>query len=319
MAAKAITTVLGPRPQEDWGITDAHNHLWIDPVPGGAEDAPVLNEMDPIVAELVAFRDSGGYGVLDCQPGGCGRNGKRLVQLASTSGVAIVAATGFHRRRYYPPDHWLWSVSAGKAADHFTEELENGLTECQPEEQPARAGFIKIACEAYFPQTPQAALLGAVHAAVQTGAMLAIHTEKGLAAEMILPFVLENGVKPHQIVLCHMDKRPDRELHLELAQAGVLLEYDTFYRPYYQPEKNLWPLLDFMMAAGYSQSIALATDMADRNLWRSFTNGPGLVGFTTTIRSRLEQLGASPEIVRRLLGQNITQRLANTTLIEETL
>jgi 5-phospho-D-xylono-1,4-lactonase len=307
---ETITTVLGPIAFDACGITDAHTHLWIDPVTGADPDAPVLVGAEQIVAELVEYRQAGGFGVVDCQPGGCGRNGNRLVELSQRSGVTVVAATGFHRQRYYPSDYWLWSAAAGAAADHFLGELETGLLECRAFSHPARAGFIKVACEATLDKTPQAALEGAAISAAQSGALLQIHTEKGSAAIEIISYFLDQGVNPRQIVLCHMDKRPDRELHRDLIQASVMLEYDTFYRLRYDPEKHLWPLLEWVISAGFSSSIALATDMAEKNLWRHFANGPGLPGFATFIRSRLESIGAGPDTVAQLLGGNITRRLA---------
>jgi 5-phospho-D-xylono-1,4-lactonase len=310
MAAPVITTVLGPLALEQCGVIDAHNHLWIDPVEGAGPNAPVLTGQDQILAELVEYRQAGGFGVVDCQPVGCGRNGNRLVELSQSSGIAVIAATGFHRRRYYPPDFWLWSASAGAAAQYFINELEQGLVESRSNPPAAMAGFIKVACEAFLPQTPQAPLEGAAIAALHTGALLQIHTEKGRSAEDILAYFLGRGVKPHQLVLCHMDKRPDRELHREIAQTGALLEYDTFYRPYYDPENNLWPLLEWMISAGHGKSIALATDMAESNHWRSFANGPGLPGFITIIRSRLEKMQVPPNCIVHLLGMNIARRLA---------
>jgi 5-phospho-D-xylono-1,4-lactonase len=310
MSESTIITVLGPITHDQCGITDAHNHLWIDSVPGGDPNAPVLVGNEKILKELIQYRQAGGFGVVDCQPGGCGRNGNRLFELSRGSGVAVVAATGFHRRRYYPPDFWLWSASASEAADTFIEELETTLHECRLSSHAVRAGFIKIACEASLEDTPRAALEGAAIAAVKTGVLLQIHTEKGSSAEEIIPYFLDLGVKPHQIVLCHMDKRPDHELHRELARTGVLLEYDTFYRPRYDPEKNVWPLLEWMVSAGFDRSVALATDMAETSLWRNFSNAPGLPGFITTIGTRLQNIGIQAGTISQLLGENITRRLA---------
>jgi 5-phospho-D-xylono-1,4-lactonase len=310
-SAETLTTVLGPVSLDECGIIDAHNHMWIDPVEGADPDAPVLVGKEQILAELIEYRRMGGFGVVDCQPGGCGRNGNKLVELSLASGVAVIAATGFHRRRYYPSDYWMWSASAGKAAGYFIEELQTGLRECLPKAQPPHAGFIKVACEAFMAQTPQAALRGAAMAAAETGAALQIHTEKGASAEIILSFFLENDVKPHQIVLCHMDKRPDRGLHQEIAQSGALLEYDTFYRPYYQPDKYLWPLLEWMISAGHYRSITLATDMAQSSLWHSFSKAPGLPGLITNILARLEKMQAPSEIIAHLLGKNIARCLAS--------
>jgi phosphotriesterase-related protein len=63
--------------------------------------------------------------------------------------------------------------------------------------------------------------------------------------------------------LRHIDKRPDHGLHAELTQAGVMLAYDTFFRPKYDPERNLWPQISAMVAAGLNHVVALATDVAE--------------------------------------------------------
>ncbi len=144
----AVQTVRGPVAPEQLGITDAHNHLWIDPVPGAAPDSPVLNNREPILAELEDYRQAGGGAILDCQPGGCGRNGQKLLELSLASRVNVVACTGFHRQRYYPAGFWLWQASVEKAAGYFTQELTHGLQESMAAGRPVRAGFIKIACEA---------------------------------------------------------------------------------------------------------------------------------------------------------------------------
>jgi 5-phospho-D-xylono-1,4-lactonase len=312
-ARASITTVLGPARPEVLGVVDAHNHVWIEPVPGAIASGPTLTERGAILAELKEYRRAGGGTILDCQPGGCGRNGTVLAELSEASGVALVACTGFHRRRYYPPDFWLWDATAGQAGEHFIAELRSGLTESQGAQRPVRAGFVKVACEAALADTPRAPLEGAARAAGQTGCALAVHTEQGAAAEEILRYLMSCGVGARQVILCHVDKRPDFGLHRELAQAGALLEYDTFYRPKYDPEANLWPLIERMVAAGLESCVALATDMADPGLW-AFGGGPGLAGLPTHIRGRLEALGLPQPAIRKLLGRNVAGRLAGNAV-----
>ena len=38
-----VMTVLGERLPEELGITDAHNHVWIERVPGTPDDLPRLD------------------------------------------------------------------------------------------------------------------------------------------------------------------------------------------------------------------------------------------------------------------------------------
>ncbi len=115
---------------------------------------------------------------------------------------------------------------------------------------------------------------------------------------------------PNRLVFCHVDKRADFGLHLSMAQAGVVLEYDTFYRPKYDPEANVWALLPQMIDAGLASNVALATDMAGGELWSRLGVGPGLTAFFTQIRARLETLGVAPAAIRDLMGGNIAARLA---------
>lgn len=307
---RPVNTVQGQISYEDLGITDCHNHIWIDPVPGLDPNNPVLNKFHEIELELVEFKKAGGQSLLDCQPDGCGRNSIKLLELSQKSGINVIACTGFHRLKYYPPQHWLFSKRAQKVSDFLCTELETGMFETLEMEQPIKAGFIKIALEAAWGDCPQAALEGAALAAQKTGCLLEIHTEKGALAEKACLYFTDFGVSPNQIVFCHIDKRPDYGLHKELARLGVLLEYDTFYRPKYEPEKYLWPLIDHMVQNDLSGSIALATDMAEPELYHHIGGGPGIASLPIEIKNTLHTRGISDSDITKLIGGNIARRLA---------
>ncbi len=307
---RPVMTVLGPVPFEQLSITDAHNHVWIEPVDGAAQNAPILNDYDAIVKELVEYRNNGGTSLLDCQPTGCGRNGNKLFSLSKDSGVNIIASTGFHRKKYYSQHHWLFNNNSQQCFDLFFHEISKGLIETEETSNPVRAGFIKVAVEQYWVDCPRDALDGAAEAVIRSGVIMEIHTEKGALAEKVCLYLVDKGVSPEQLVLCHMDKRPDLGLHKELARLGVLLEYDTFFRPKYNPEEALWPLITQMVVAGFSENIALATDMAESESYHFIGGGPGLASFPSTIQKRLIE-NEIPEKARTLLlGGNIARRLS---------
>jgi predicted metal-dependent phosphotriesterase family hydrolase len=307
---RPVMTVKGPVSYEQLGITDAHNHVWIAPLPGVSEAGPVLNQYDLILKELVEYRSRGGESLLDCQPGGCGRDGNKLLELSKAARVNIIACTGFHKKKYYPVEHWLWSASAQQVCESLCSDLELGLAETLDSPSPVKAGFIKIALEVSWSDCPQAAMEGAVSAAARTGALVEIHTEKGALAEKACIYFADHAVPPSQLVLCHMDKRPNLSLHRALAGMGVLLEYDTFFRPKYNPELRLWPLIEQMVNAGLSNRIALATDMAEAALYHHIGGGPGLASLPGEIQDKLTAKGI-PEIARKqMLGGNIARRFA---------
>lgn len=303
-----VMTVNGPLASSALGVTDAHQHVWIAAVAGGPADAPLLCGRDVITAGLTSYRNAGGGSLLDCQPGGCGRDGRMLAELSRLTGVPIVACTGFHLARYYPPDFWLWEATAEAARDHFVAEILTGLAETLDTDHPARAGFIKIAIPADPAALPAALWEAAAAASSATGVALLVHTEAGAAAVEIVARLEQCGASIKRLVLCHMDKRPDFGLHRELAQEGVLLEYDTFYRPKYQPERNVWPLLTRMVGEGLGGQIALGTDLAGEAFWREVGPDrlPGELG------PRLQSSGFAAPTVRGLIGDTIAGRLAGS-------
>ena len=305
-----IQTVTGAISPEGLSVVDAHNHVWIAPDDRLPPDMPRLCDQAAIQAELSDYRQAGGTAIVDCQPGGCGRDGRVLARLAHASGVYLVACTGFHLRKYYPPHYWLWQASAEQTARLFVNEISCGLAETLDSQQPVRAGFIKIACQARLEDTSPGLLEAATVASLQTGSPLMAHTERGLDAERLLARLVGWGLPAGRLALAHMDKRPDPGLHRALADAGVLLIYDTFYRPKYDPEHNVWPLLEHMLSAGYERRIAIGTDMADGSFWRRLGGSPGLIGLFSSIRPRLQRIGLSPEVVSRLLGGNVAHWLA---------
>lgn len=308
-AQNQIVTVCSVIPVPTSGVIDAHNHTWIEPV-SGAAPGPLLDEYELIAADLKDYARAGGVGIIDCQPGGCGRNSLVERRLSEASGVFIVAATGYHLPKYYPPWAALWKMNADQACRYFVDELQLGTEESRSLEQPVRAGFIKIACQEHLEDSPAALLEGAAAAAYETNCAIEVHTEKGAAMEQIAAYFDKKGVALQRLILCHVDKRADYGLHRDLAQAGVLLEYDTFYRPKYHPDEALWPLLKKMLSTGYGQGVALATDMAEAESWKSLGGGPGLAALAEDIRPRLAAMGVTPEVIADVTGLNIAHRIA---------
>ncbi|MGI8825858.1 MAG: hypothetical protein ACR2JC_09460 [Chloroflexota bacterium] len=71
-----IQTVCGAFATSRVTTADSHEHLYILP---GVPRAPVLVDDEAACAELRDFAGAGGNLVVDCQPGGIGRNVARLL------------------------------------------------------------------------------------------------------------------------------------------------------------------------------------------------------------------------------------------------
>ncbi len=300
-------TVTGLVPTASVKRADAHAHVWIAP-PDGVSPASrlELNNLAAIKAELQDFKAAGGTTLIDCQPGGCGRDARRLFELAQITGLHITAVTGFHRQTYYAPDYWLWSASMEEAAQHFIHELTVGMVETG---STLPASVLKVGYEGVIAGQTRVLMEAVAAAAQQTGALILFHTEAGQNVEALLPFFGNRGLAPHRLYFCHVDKRPDAGLHRELAQSGVLLGYDTFARPQYDPEHGVWPLLKTMVASGLDAHIALGLDLARASLWQCYGGKPGLCFLPHQVLSRLRQEGFSEQSIDRLTAANIASYL----------
>jgi predicted metal-dependent phosphotriesterase family hydrolase len=296
----AVETVLGERELGDAGTVDAHDHLFIAP---GPEGAPELADERLALEELHDLRAAGGAAVVDCQPGGCGRDARVLRRLMERSDVAIVASTGFHLRRYYRPGEGPWASPAG-ALDLFLGELLDGLRE----EPGSRAGVVKCAWTGE-PGAERELLAAAAEAARRAGAAMVVHTEPGGDVGGLCELVLDAGVAARRVQLSHLDKQPDPALHLDLARAGFVLGYDTFLRPKYRPDEHVWPLLRTMVAEGHAGQVTLGLDLVDAARWR-VCGGPGLRALPAEVVPRLSAEGTSAEDVNALAGGNARRLLA---------
>ncbi len=309
---RQIQTVTGAFPVDSVRLADAHAHVWIQAPGGVAPEARIdLNDFGRIRQEVAQFADAGGTLLVDCQPGGAGRDTRMLRRLSEDTGVRITAVTGVHVRKYYPAASWQWRASGDEAAQYFIDELTHGTRESlDGHANPIHAAVIKIGYEGIIEGQTQTLMEAAAVAARQTGAAILFHTEQGRNAEALIPFFERHSIAPNRLYMCHVDKRPDIGLHRELAQAGVLLGYDTFGRPKYDPENGVWKLIPAMAEAGLTHAIAVGQDFAFPSMWRSYDGAPGLTFLQTGIMPRLRAVGLDDDAIQRMTARNIAERLA---------
>jgi phosphotriesterase-related protein len=97
------------------------------------------------------------------------------------------------------------------------------------------------------------------------------------------------GVPPTSIVLAHLDRNPDVDLHVELAAAGVFLEYDGPGRTKYHPDSTILALIAAMAERGHADRLLVGTDTARRSALRVAGGGPGLDYAVGRFRGRLSR------------------------------
>jgi phosphotriesterase-related protein len=306
-----VITVLGPIPPTQLGVTDAHDHLFLR---SHALAGQEFDDVDRATEEVASGKGSGLQAIVEVTPIGLGRHPAGLRSVAEATGIHVVAATGYHRDAHYPEDHWVREAPVELLGERIITDLQQGM---HPEDwltdaplDPARAGVIKAgASYQRISRLEERRLAAAAMGSRETGAPILVHTEIGTSAHDIVDLLTREGVRSNRIILAHLDRNPDLELHASIAERGVYLEYDTPGRIKYRPDSQLLDLIDGMVEAGHSGSLMLGLDLGQRDYFRAYGGGPGLTYLMETFVPRLrKRVGAT--VVQSILVANPAEAFA---------
>jgi phosphotriesterase-related protein len=245
-----IHTVLGPITPDQLGLTSMHEHLYLDarclytppaePPPDGdrvsmrnlgylrwnsqgVSDNLIVDDTDVIEAGLTEFYAAGGRGLVDMTNIGLGRQVSRLPALAKATGVHVMVGCGWYRDPSHPPT--IATATADELAESICAELTSGVADTGI--LPALIG--EVGTSAPVTAAEKKVLAAAAIASCAMGAAINIHVEpNGRHGVEIVEILLAEGAEADRIILSHLDERMDLGYHLELADMGVVLEYDTF-------------------------------------------------------------------------------------------
>lgn len=300
-----VMTVAGPIPASELGVVDAHDHLFLaTPALPGDE----FTDLDRSTAEAIEGRESGLRTIVDMTPIGLGRRPELLRAVSEAAGIGVVAATGYHRDAHYPDGHWVYSASVDELADRIVRDLEVGMhprdwDDATADPDPARAGAIKAGCSYHHATVAERRRLeAAAIGSRRTGVPVLVHAEIGTFGHEIVSILTGHGVAPDRIILAHLDRNPDPELHAEIASRGVYLEYDTMGRTKYHPDSVVLDLVERLVSAGHGERLLLGQDMGRRSMLRAYGGGPGLRYLMETFVPRL----------RRRIGDEATDAILVT-------
>ena len=312
-----IRTVLGDIDSALLGRTNAHEHLFIrDGLIVLLEPEFRLDSEPDAISEVTDFRSHGGQAIIDTSPLSIGRDPEALVKVSRATGVHVVAATGFHKPRYYLDSHWRNRLSAAEIGQLFIEEINNGM-DAYSFEGPfrkatsARAGIIKVASDYQrFSASTCTAFEAAALAHLQTGAPILTHTEMGTMGQQQLDLLAKHGVAPAHIVLSHMDRNPDWRLHRDVAQRGAFLEYDGPGRVKYFPETVIIDLISKIFELGLGSQIVLGGDTAQRSYWKANGGATGIAYILEQFIPRLRKEGFQAQHIDAMLIANPARAFA---------
>ena len=239
-------------------------------------------------------------------PTGSGRNPQKLRKISELTGINIIATTGLHHDRYYKSDDEIENLSSTQLAQLFINEIENGMDDTE-----IKAGIIKVVTSGSEIKDREIKLFEAAAIAHdKTGMPMISHCEHGKGALEQIKLFTKLGINLKRVTLSHTDKENDHGYHRELLSSGINVEYDQSLRQFNEEQPESALLTIAMIESGYQNQIMLGTDGARRSLWNSFGGAPGLNWLYTGWGKKLQELGASKEIVDRLFVKNPADFLA---------
>jgi phosphotriesterase-related protein len=288
-----VVTVTGMLPAAALGVVDAHDHLFVSsPALAGGE----ISDPERVAAEMREAKASGVGAIVEMTPIGLGRRPDLMRRVSEETGVPVIAATGYHRDAHYPAGHWVHSAPTELLADRVIADLTRGMhpadwsSEVELPPDPARAGAIKAgASYQRISRGEHRRLEAAAAGSRAAGVAILVHAEIGTCGHEIVDVLEAAGASADRIVLAHLDRNPDPELHAEIAARGVTLEYDTLGRIKYRPDSQLLDLIEALVAAGHGERIMLGLDLGTRDYYRAYEGGPGMRYLMATFVPRLRR------------------------------
>jgi phosphotriesterase-related protein len=258
-----------------------------------------LDDADAAFTEIAAFAALGGQAVVHWTPWGMGRRADALADLSRRSGVHVVSATGLHQTRHYEPA--VLKAVLGRLAELFVRELTEGAP---------RAGLIKVAgAFHHLDEHARHVIAAAAQAHHATDAPIGVHLEGGTSALDALHLLCDvHGVPPDRVLLGHMHRFPDPEIHRQVAAAGAVVVLDGPSRAHHATDWRLLGAIAALVEAGYAEQVLLGGDTVTAAA-RSTADGPGMPFLLSGLRPRIErELG--PEAADAIFVRNPARAFA---------
>ena len=180
--------------------------------------------------------------------------------------------------------------------------MSNHCDRTPPEDVGAqRAGIIKCALDKEN-LTPQYKKLfqAAVRAAVTCERTMMVHIEQESDPVRLLDFLLREGMDPSHLVFCHMDRAvSDLDIHKQILEQGVFLEFDTIGRFKYHSDEREIEIMQELMGAGFEDQLLFSLDTTRARL-RSYE--ADAVGLDYILRVFIDKM-LSAGITRKQIGK----------------
>lgn len=301
-----IMTVTGPLEAAALGVTLMHEHVILDhekSYRGGF--VARLEDPDVAVEELGRFRDAGGSALVELTTGDIGRDPALLRRIAESSGVHIVASTGYYTEQVYRPE--VYELTVDRLAQRMIDEITVGIADTG-----VRAGIIGElgTFRRHITPAEERVFRAAARAQQETGVAISTHTywggELGIEQARVL---VDEGVAPDRIVIGHLGDRRDNDHYARIGDEGVWLQFDHIGKSEYLADRQRARMIADMVRRGFTDRLLLSCDVSYRSELATF-GGIGYAHLPSVFVPLLREEGLDEATIATILVDNPRRVLA---------
>jgi predicted metal-dependent phosphotriesterase family hydrolase len=227
-----LMTVKSLISQKQMGVTLPHEHILVDFI--GADQIDTSQyDYEKIYEVALPFlqklKAAGCQTLIECTPNFLGRSPLLFKRLADATGLHIITNTGL----YGAVDHkflpeYAKTETAQQLSERWLKEWTDGIDNTN-----IRPGFMKISVgDGPISDLQKKLVEAAALTHLKSGLTIASHTGgKGAILEQ-LEIIKSLGVHPSAFVWVHAQNEENLNIHLQMARAGVWVEFDGLYPAY---------------------------------------------------------------------------------------
>jgi phosphotriesterase-related protein len=300
-----VNTVLGPVDSSALGYTRIHEHLlWLWP---GIESDPLVEFDEESAAKavteiLLAMKKRGVATVVDATPINLSRRADFLVRMAESSGMNIIAATGFSDIPFLP--FYYAQMDVDHLAAIMDDEVTRGIRGTS-----AKAGVIKVGTSRGAVVDPEEKILRAA-ARVSRSANVPIitHTVDGTLGIEQIDILESEGTDLSRVVIGHTCSSSDLAYYLNIIERGANAGFDRIGWTEFQSDEVRLVAIAGLIGAGHAERIVLSQDIL-----AFLVSVPGLpmpqeecppTYLEDEFIPRLQRGGIAPEIIEQVMVDN---------------
>ena len=309
---KQVNSVTGTIAPEKLGTTLMHEHLLIGwagwELDGTVPKFDRKTALKNCIETLKPLKDLGLESIVDPCPMDIGRDINFMAEVASASGVNVIASTGLYKEDLGNTPYFR-QRSVEEITEVYIHELTKGVGETG-----IKCGIIKCATgKDKITPYEENTLRAAARASKRTGAPITTHTEEGTMGREQLAIFASEGVDLSHVVIGHSCGSSDLRYHTDMLDKGCLLGFDRFGLDLAQPDRLRLASLIGLCGIGFEKQIVLSHDSVACWLGRGFDLTPQMARLVENwkpshvfrnIIPALKKAGVSQEKINAMLVDN---------------